>query len=766
MQTVSTKFLAQLFGKHVSKDAKIQVYANKKGQRFKYAKRQMLDSVEAAERFVKTYQEGHDIYFNCCLVDPAKCVKSRGGNSDMAIMTCLYADLDAKEGVHSREKPSFDELGELLASGVVPQPNLTVRSGGGLHVYWLLETPVTDMAAGQQMLAGINQKINEWHKAKGYAYEQLKDTARVLRVPGTFNQKTDPPKQVILLSGGADNPYENSDITFTVEKEVKQQSEFDELPVIADPEAARKAIAKRAPQWGSDGSGYVLHCCRQCVRYGLSEQEAVALVQETLQSLEGFPKKYKDSEIAKRYRDAGKQSELGEAVGVLPENTEMAFAKMVGTRLKDRVYWVPAWKAWVAWDGLRFKPSATSLVVLETIESVSRELEADAPKGEGKDADKARAAHAAFARGLRSAKGVRSITDLSKYYMATETDIFDKQTDLFHCQNAVLSLGEKIQVQPHNPAYLNTIVSPTVYNPDAKCPRWEKAIEEIFVDELGLPDLPLARYVQKLFGYFLTGRTNDQSIYLFYGGGSNGKSVVNNTLLSILGDYSAPVSQDILVERAAKDEIAHLYNKRVVIAEETDDGCALKENQVKMLTGTQRMTARRLYENLFSFDSTHKIILATNNKPDINGTDKGIWRRIKIIPFYAEFQVGADKTLDQDLMNERSGILNWALKGYEMLTAEGLGDLPQSMRQQLDEYHEDMDTIGQWFECCCQENVEKSTDRTLLYRNYVHWCEQGRLRPKSHKKFYGHLERAGFKKKKIRGARHLHGIYLISDFEE
>jgi putative DNA primase/helicase len=67
------------------------------------------------------------------------------------------------------------------------------------------------------------------------------------------------------------------------------------------------------------------------------------------------------------------------------------------------------------------------------------------------------------------------------------------------------------------------------------------------------------------------------------------------------------------------------------------------------------MTARFLYGEFFSFTPTFKIWMATNHKPVIKGTDYGIWRRIKLIPFTTKIEEKKqDKELEMKLRNEAS----------------------------------------------------------------------------------------------------------------
>jgi putative DNA primase/helicase len=64
-----------------------------------------------------------------------------------------------------------------------------------------------------------------------------------------------------------------------------------------------------------------------------------------------------------------------------------------------------------------------------------------------------------------------------------------------------------------------------------------KSVFDHFLQEITLGDDDLQRYLQRIFGYSLTGSTREQKLFFAYGPGGNGKSVLVNTCGSIMGDY-------------------------------------------------------------------------------------------------------------------------------------------------------------------------------------------------------------------------------------
>src|SRR5262249_40212048 len=154
-------------------------------------------------------------------------------------------------------------------------------------------------------------------------------------------------------------------------------------------------------------------------------------------------------------------------------------------------------------------------------------------------------------------------------------------------------------------------------------------------------NVELIAYVQRLFGYALTGDTREQILTIFWGTGANGKSTLLNAILETVGsDYCVKLpATTLMVSQGERHptELAGLFGRRLAIAVETNDGARLNEALVKDLTGGDRLTVRRMREDFWSFDPTHKLILCTNHKPRITGRDHAIRRRLRLVPFKRRF---------------------------------------------------------------------------------------------------------------------------------
>ena len=208
------------------------------------------------------------------------------------------------------------------------------------------------------------------------------------------------------------------------------------------------------------------------------------------------------------------------------------------------------------------------------------------------------------------------------------------------------------------------------FDPDAEAPRWTNFIDEVFDG-----DRDLIAFIHRYLGYACTGLTHEQVLALFWGGGGNGKGVLMHLVAYVLGDYFGNMgfSTIELKQRATiPNDLAALEGKRLVTASESGE-VRLNEPRIKMLTGSDPVTARYLYGEPFTFTPSAKFILATNTRPVVADNSHGFWRRLKLVPFTRCFEGAArDEHLEDYLKaHEGPGILNWLVARLPGLATGG-----------------------------------------------------------------------------------------------
>ena len=239
-------------------------------------------------------------------------------------------------------------------------------------------------------------------------------------------------------------------------------------------------------------------------------------------------------------------------------------------------------------------------------------------------------------------------------------------------------------------------------------------------------------------------------------------------LLDLLGpDYAMKAPADLLMVRRSEahpTELADLFGKRLVVASETGEGCRLNETLVKELTGSERIRARRMRQDFWEFTPTHKVMLCTNHKPSIRGTDHAIWRRIRLIPFTVVIpDEEQDRNLDSKLRAELPGILAWCVRGCLAWNRNGLRP-PMEVTEATSEYRSEEDILRAFLDEHCILGRQFKAKAADLYGRYKGWAESSGENPLSQTRFGKALAERGLEKQRSNGI-HYQGIGLRHDNE-
>ena len=413
------------------------------------------------------------------------------------------------------------------------------------------------------------------------------------------------------------------------------------------------------------------------------------------------------------------------------------------------------WKKWLSWDGKRWRHDdagqskalakktvlhmyhEAGAMLLALKEKYGNEIEKDDAEGDqtAKIMMRKIKATLAWAHKSQSAPRINAILDLARSEPGIPLQPCDLDTNpwLLNCENGTIDLKTGRLREHRQCDYLTNIV-PTTFDARAKCPIWERFVSQILADRKNVVE-----YMQRLIGYFLTGVVHEHILPIFHGVGANGKSVFINTIFNMLGEnYSGKCPRDLLM--AIKNDrhpasMAWLFGKRFAAAVETAEGARMDEALIKELTGDDKINARRMHENPWEFLPTHKICLVTNHRPQVRGTDHGIWRRLRLIPFEVVFADSQqDKRLTEKLRGELPGILAWAVRGCLEWQRVGLADAPEVLAA-TEAYKSDEDRLGTFLAESCKLNREFRAKISDVYSAFAKWCESTGDRATSGKAF-------------------------------
>lgn len=397
---------------------------------------------------------------------------------------------------------------------------------------------------------------------------------------------------------------------------------------------------------------------------------------------------------------------------------------------------------WLVWDGTRWarNEAAARRAGAATVREIYHEALAE------NDQDK-RATLMKHGVKSEGAARIEAALKLARDMIGIETDpaAFDAAPDALNTPGGILHLPSG-EAERHRPAAMHRHIAGAA--PAGACPQWQAFINRIFDG-----NAELIAYVQEAAGYSLTGRTSEQCFFFAWGTGANGKSTFCNVLLAAAGEYGQKLPSDSLMLRyqsGPTNDIAALAGARLVVASEVQAGARLNEGLVKDLTGGDTLSARFLYGEYFTFRPALKLWIYGNHKPTVKGTDYGIWRRVRLIPFTVTIpEAERDPHLEARLLHELPGIMAWAAEGARRWYQRG-GRLPDCAAVTLAtaEYQAESDLLAAFFEDCCVIEAHCSARASELYAAYTAWCSAYGEHPLSGTRLGRELAARGFAKRK------------------
>jgi putative DNA primase/helicase len=431
--------------------------------------------------------------------------------------------------------------------------------------------------------------------------------------------------------------------------------------------------------------------------------------------------------------------------------TDLGNAERFRERWKNRLKFNTA-LGWLVWDGKRWSSKGADELVMiaehETVRSIQDEARVvresgdkdddDAPRGardyvfkQDRDGNKIMYSDKIAGWG-RSSEAVNKLGALSKRgapYFAVGIEDLDADKMKINVNNGTIVLrrsavGDYVTFQPHDPDDLITKISPVDYLPEATCPEYDKFLARV------QPRIEMRRFLHQWGGYSLTGDVSEQILAFFYGKGGNGKSLLIDCWALVAGDYGETLPIETFLDQGktrsggqATPDLALLPGIRLLRTSEPEKGSKLAESMVKLVTGGEPIQARKLNKDFFRFYPQFKLTISGNYRPTISGTDEGIWRRMRLVPFDVSIPKDErDRHLIDKLRLEASGILNHLLDGLRDWLDHGLIE-PEDVTKATAKYRETSDPLGRFLAACVVAAPGQRVQSSVLHTLYEAWCK-------------------------------------------
>jgi putative DNA primase/helicase len=349
--------------------------------------------------------------------------------------------------------------------------------------------------------------------------------------------------------------------------------------------------------------------------------------------------------------------------------------------------------------------------------------------------------------------------------IAIQVDELDADPRLLNARNGTIDLRTG-ELRPHDRADMITSVSPIHYKAGAR-----SAVFDSFLAKATGGDAELENYIQRAIGYSITGDPREEVLFLLHGPGGSGKSTLIEAARAALGrGYAKTADFETFLKKRGdggiRNDIARLRGSRLVSSIEVDEGRELAGGLVKTISGGDMVSARLLYKEFFEFKPSFTLWLVANDAPSIDGSDSGLARRIKVVPFPNAIPAeDRDPSLKTFLVDPDLGgpaVLAWMVEGAgAYFNAEGLGTSP-AIEAASAEYLESMDEMRVFLEERCQVDRTGWASSSDLYVAYKDWAmANGEFPVATMKGLTAKLTKKGFRPMKQKGRRGWSGLWLM-----
>jgi putative DNA primase/helicase len=356
-----------------------------------------------------------------------------------------------------------------------------------------------------------------------------------------------------------------------------------------------------------------------------------------------------------------------------------------------------------------------------------------------------------WSRRSQSKRALDAMLSVAEPQLAVTPGELDADPMLLNVENGTLNLRDGT-LGEHDPEDLITKIAPVAYDPDARAP-----IFDAFLEKITKGDREKAEYLQRIYGYALTGEIGERCMFFLVGDGANGKTTLNECMAGLMGDYARHALADTFLrggKSPISNDVARLAGVRLATVSEIGADQRLDESGVKGLTGGDTITARPMYREYFDFVPQFKVVVTCNGLPEIKGTDRAIRDRIKVVELGVRIpKAEQDPKLREKLAAERSGILNWALEGLCQWREGGLRE-PHGVRESVAAHFAEFDDVARFVAGRCVPAGGQVGDKVAdIYGAYSQWCEDEELSPMPSVALGRELSQRGYRSKSVRTGR-------------
>jgi putative DNA primase/helicase len=419
--------------------------------------------------------------------------------------------------------------------------------------------------------------------------------------------------------------------------------------------------------------------------------------------------------VAKIERKRAAKVHTGELLGRGGNvETQWKAANEFSSKVRGKLRFDSVEQGWFSWAGSHWERDRMNVALSEAcdfteIKSARFEFNGDI------------AAAREFGR-LPTAKAILAIAG-AKAGLASDPNAWDARPFLLATPRGTVDLrtGQLRAADPDDMLTRCTSVAPAEAD---NCPTWKA-----FLSQTTMGDQERIAYIQRWIGYALTGDAREQECLVLVGEGGNGKGILVNAVMKLLGEHARALTETALVATKSSrhlTDIAMLRGKRLAVASEINKGATWDQARITMLVSRDMISANRMHSDPVDFRPTFKLSVMCNNAPRIVNVDAAMRRRLNVMTF--NNGPGADtskhdKGLEEKVERELPEIFRWAINGCLEWQRIGLAR-PESVALENEDHFAQQDVFGRWIAECCNVGNDLQEGVTPLLESWSDFAKE------------------------------------------
>ncbi len=763
------EFLSGVFGPSTGQPIFLCSLPNERDASDQVGERRIMsrDPADVASFVARWDRPGRGLFFCVAtLVENAQPERPKGSvrhKRSVAEIALFHADIDEKSIAIPLEDV-FKVLRELPCP-----PSVVVRSGHGLHCYWLLKESIQADDLSIERAERINALL-----ADVVGGDPVSDVCRLMRLPGSHNTKHGEWVTVEVALGGYERRYEVNDIE-------------DMLDVLS-PRIARRDAPRRTTPTRHDNP-FLAVAAKLGFKPSIEVEQRLAAM--TYQG--GDETSVHETQVVVTAALLGQGKPVEEIVDIVIEATRTA-AGDYGSRwnwARERRTIQGQCESW-----LRKHPELRMRSEQEEEDRVASNggtvvalVNRRKPKGSAKGSDNVDLP-VIVADGV-----IAAVRSAGHDILLTEGDVFiygagvwapmtpaDKQWLTVMIQEGFETLGKPAKTNnlnatwkrltehpgllcrsvkwnaddmiaatngmldpvtgnfvPHSPSFFCRRKIGTDYRPDAVCPMFERFVDSLFADRVLAEREQFVATIQAFIGGALAVHLlsrEERKALILVGPSRTGKTELSRVVRLLIGH---PIATPSVAEMSERFGLAPFYGASAWIRDDAiNEGDSLDPQRFKtIITGEPIDIERKHLPAVSGCELAIPVLLTTNALPRNRDTSDAVFNRSLILDMTNEvsetvanamrIQVGVPRgvSIGPHIFSiEGPGILNWALAGLRRLLDRGCYDLPESVRASIQRFKDDSNPVSEWVRTSIIKRTGAKVRRNDVLCAYHGWQKE------------------------------------------